>query len=118
VLAAVKAVGTIRDAVPLPGDATQALPPKPVATTAEEPNHVARVTSVQEDEPGVLPVPLAQLTQAADVVAVAPPREYVLEPQGSTPVPEGTPGAPPGVPVAPASQKKPAGHSTCSVPPV
>ena len=76
------------------------------------------MTSVQEDEPGVLPVPLAQLTQAADVVAVAPPREYVLEPHGTTPVPEGTLGAPPGVPEAPAPQKKPAGHSTCSVPPV
>ena len=104
-LATEKAVGTIRDAVPLPGFATQALPPKPVATAAEEPTHVARVTSVQEDEPGVLPVPPAQVTQAADVVAVAPPREYVLEPQGLTPVPEGTPDAPPGVPEAPASQK-------------
>jgi hypothetical protein len=89
-----------------------------VDTAVDEPTHEARVTSVQEDEPGVLPVPLAQLTQAADVVAVAPPREYVLEPQGTTPVPEGTPGAPPGVPEAPAPQKKPAGHSTCSVPPV
>ena len=28
------------------------------------------MTSVQEDEPGVLPVPPAQVTQAADVVAV------------------------------------------------
>ena len=87
------------------GDAGQVLPPKPVATAVDEPTHEARVTSVQEDEPGVLPVPLAQLTQAADVVAVAPPREYVLEPQGLTPVPEGTPDAPPGVPEAPATQK-------------
>ena len=39
-------------------------------TAVDEPAHEARVTSVQEDEPGVLPVPLAQLTQAADVVAV------------------------------------------------
>jgi len=87
------------------GLVTQSLPPKPVAGVVKVPTQVARVTSVQEEEPGVLPVPLAQAAQAADVAAVAPPSENVLEPHGITPVPAGTPEAPPGVPEAPASQK-------------
>jgi hypothetical protein len=40
-----------------------------------DPTHVARVTSVHEEEPAVLAVPAAQATQAADVIAVAPPKE-------------------------------------------
>jgi len=39
------------------------------------PVHVARVTSVQEEDPAVLAVPLAQETHADKVVAVAPPKE-------------------------------------------
>jgi len=57
------------------GGLRQELPAKPVATALDEPSQVARVTSVQEDEPGVLPVPAAHATQAADVLAVAPPKE-------------------------------------------
>jgi len=33
------------------------------------------LTSVQEEEPAVLAVPVAQATQAAGAVAVAPPKE-------------------------------------------
>ena len=62
------------------GDATQLDPPKPVVGTVDEPTQVARVTSVHAEEPGVLPVPEAQAMQALDVTAMAPPREYVLEP--------------------------------------
>jgi len=51
-------------------------PPKLVEGVVVEPFQVARVTSVQEEEPAVLAVPLAQATQAVDdVMAVAPPRE-------------------------------------------
>ena len=68
---------------PVPvGDTTQLEPPKPVRGVVEVPTHVARVTSVQEDEPGVLPVPEAQVMHVLDVVAVTPPREYVLEVHG------------------------------------
>jgi len=60
----------------MPGVATQALPPKPVATAVDEPAQVARVTSVQEEDPEVLAVPVAQAAQAAvALVAVAPPKE-------------------------------------------
>jgi len=58
-----------------PGPPGHELPPKPVATAVDEPAHVARVTSVHDDDPGVLPVPPAQATHADKVVAVAPPRE-------------------------------------------
>ena len=57
------------------GDAMQLAPPKPFATEVEVPTQEARVTRVQDEEPGVLPVPAAQATQAADVVAAAPPSE-------------------------------------------
>ncbi len=57
------------------GGLGQELPAKPVVTALDEPRQVARVTSVQEDEPGVLPVPAAHATQAADVLAAAPPKE-------------------------------------------
>lgn len=72
--------------------AGQLAPPKPFAGVVDDPSQEASVTSVQEDEPGVLPVPAAHATQALDVVAVAPPREYVLEPHALV-VPEPWPAA-------------------------
>ena len=72
----------------------------------DEPNQVASVTSAHAEEPGVVLVPESQAIQALDVTAEAPPREYVLEPHMLV-VPE----------LWPATHQKPAGHTTCRVPP-
>jgi len=55
--------------------AGQPAPPKPFAGVVEDPSQDARVTSVQDDEPGVLPVPVEHATQALADVAAEPPRE-------------------------------------------
>ena len=88
-----------RDAVGVPqvdakavGPAGQLVPPKVVVTGVRVLFHTARVTSVQEEEPGVLAVPAAQGMQTADVVAEAPPSEYVFVPHGLA-VPEPWPAA-------------------------
>ena len=88
-----------RDAVGVPqvvakavGPAGQLVPLKVVVTGVRVLFHTARVTSVQEEEPGVLAVPAAQAMHTAAVVAEAPPSEYVLVPHGLA-VPEPWPAA-------------------------
>ncbi len=70
----------------------QVVPPKLVGGEVMKPSHLARVTSVHEEEPAVEPVPAAQATQALESIAEAPPNEYKLLPQAVTPAP--TPEAP------------------------
>ena len=58
------------------GEAMQDAPPKPAAGEVEVPCHDARVTSLQEEEPAVLPVPVGQVVHELE-----PATEKVLTPQ-------------------------------------
>jgi hypothetical protein len=82
------AAGSVQPPKPVFGE-------KPAATAVVDPTHVARVTSVHEEEPAVQPVPAGHGMQALESIAPAPPSEYWLFGHATTPAP---------MPAAPAPQ--------------